>query len=341
MPHSGGGGSHSGGSSSSSSHSSGGSHSGGSSTRVEKHNFPGAIRYVVYDRSTGEYERVYSNSSSYNAGTTKAQLIVSLIFSMVFIIPGLIGFVSGAYMLVTGIFQTSIKPPDDQRIFIIDEYNYVTEKEEKALKEELRAFFDKTGVVPCIEFTYDDYWDNNYSDLTSYAYNSYITRFSDEKHLLIVYSYGYEDKNTGFNEFHWESMYGDNTGKAIGSRKEKVFADILQREFAKANGTKVAVHMVDAFKEFRNGALTGISFPIERLLPGIFLIVWGLLFGLGGGIPGITVYNSYKNGKDKITYKIPSTSKQRTCAYCGCMYFTGTITTCYHCGAPIPAEYGE
>lgn len=59
------------------------------------------------------------------------------------------------------------------------------------LSETLTQFRDKTGIIPSVEFVDDIDWAEDYglNNMENFAYNEYITKFSDEYHLLIVYSY--------------------------------------------------------------------------------------------------------------------------------------------------------
>ena len=97
----------------------------------------------------------------------------------------------------------------DDTVYIYDDYDYITDAQEQELIETLEDFRNKTGVIPSVEVTQDDYWMRNYTSMENFAYDEYVSRFDDEYHLLIVYSFGYEDTSTGFNEFHWHVMWGD------------------------------------------------------------------------------------------------------------------------------------
>lgn len=201
MPHSGGGGSHSGGSHGGSRRSS--RSGGGGSVRTSSKPFSGCRTFVVY-RNKKPTKMIYSNSE-YNKKVSLGELIFTCIFFGLFsIVPAIIMFFSFNFMIDLG--HKPINPPVDTKIQIIDSYDFITPEEENKLMISLEHFYDTTGVVPAVEFTKDEVWSEDYLSCESFAYNEYVTNFNDEKHVLIVYCYGYSNEETGFNEFHWESM---------------------------------------------------------------------------------------------------------------------------------------
>ena len=216
MPHSGGGGSHSSGSHHSShhssSHSSGGSHSSGRGTvKVSSQPFAGSHTFVVYDKS-GASSLVYSSSSGYKAEGDTLSLVSTIIFCLLFIIPGALAVIAGIFLMFSqalsfGMTKTKLPSSIDDAVYIYDRYDYLSEDSENELKGILEDFRDETGIITSIEIIDDELWQKNYADLEAFAYDSYVTKYDDEYHLLIVYSYGYADESTGFNEFNWESMW--------------------------------------------------------------------------------------------------------------------------------------
>lgn len=338
MPHSGGGGSHSGGGGG---HSGGGSSSGGSSVRVSSTPFKGSRTYVVYD-GTGASRLVYTNSNNYHAEMTKGSTIANIVtFALFFALPGIIVLLVGFVMAITsvhfGLAKTKYPKTIDDTVYVFDTYDYISDSEERRLVATLSDFRDKTGVIPAVEFTNDEYWQYNYDDMEDFAYNEYVTTFTDEYHLLIVYSYGYVDSKTGFNEFNWHTMWGDDLGKTIGSKDESYLADELQAEFTRANGNDVPLAVENAMDSLYD-RLTGsfIHFD-EKLISGLGCGFWGLMFG-GAGIGAIiSTISKYRKSKAKgeVTYKIKGTPEIKTCQYCSCTYYAGTVGTCIHCGAPL------
>lgn len=337
MPHSGGGGSHSGGG-----HSGGGhSGSGGSSVRVSSTPFTGSHAYAVYDK-TGSSRLVYVNSRNYHAEMTKGSLIANTILCALFLaIPGIVVLIIGFEMTISsvhiGLSKTKYPKTLDDNVYIFDDFDYIPYDEEQKLIASLTEFRDNTGVIPAVEFTNDEYWQSNYVDMEKFAYDEYVNAFTDEYHLLIVYSYGYEDSKTGFNEFNWHTMWGDDLGKTIRTKDENFLADELQKEFSRANGKNVPLAITNSMDSLY-GKLTGSFLHFdENMAEGLACLFWGFILvavGIGMVRSDISKYKTSKT-KGEVTFKIQGEPEIKTCKYCSCTYYAGTVGTCIHCGAPL------
>lgn len=337
MPHSGGGGSHSGGGHSGGGHSSGG----GSSTRVSSTPFKGAHAYAIYDRH-GNSKLVYANSSNYHAEMTKKDLITNTIFGGVFMLPGVIELIIILFLFASffhfGVKKTEIPSYVDSTVYVYDTQDYVSEQEEKDLAKKLETFRDETGIIPAVEFTEDAMWNYDYVDMESFAYNEYVNKFSDEHHLLIVYSFGAKNNDTGFEEFHWESMWGDDLSKTASSGDEKYLADKMQANLTVANGEGVAAAIADSFDLlYERLNEKGFRPDFEMLLMILFLFVHGgIFFGAGLAI-ALSARKQYKKSQEsgEKTYRITGEPQLMKCDYCGTTYYKGTIGNCHNCGAPL------
>ena len=335
MPHSGGGGSHSGG---------GGGHSGsggGSSVKVSSTPFTGSHTYVVYDK-TGSSKLVYANSRNYHAEMTKGSLIGNtILYSLFFALPGVGVLIMGFVMLVTsfhiGLSKTKYPITTDDTIYVFDDFDYISDIEEQKLIDSLTEFRDNTCVIPAVEFTNDGYWQSNYKEMENFAYDEYVNAFTDEYHLLIVYSYGYEDSKTGFNEFNWHTMWGDDLGKTIRTKDENFLADELQKEFSIANGKDVPLAITNSMDSLYHKLADSFIHFDDDLPAGLGCLFWGLIFGWIGVGMVKAAFSKYKTSKTKgeITYKINGTPEIKTCKYCSCTYYAGTVGNCIHCGAPL------
>lgn len=342
MPHSGGGGSHSGGGhhGGGSHHSSSGSSSSRNNVRVSNTPFHGCHTYAVYGKN-GSSRLVYSDSSNYHAETTKKDVIPTIIFGSIFALPGVVELIIMIVMLVIsvhfGLRVTNVPDSVDNNVYIYDEYDYVTAEEEAELIATLEDFRDKTGIIPAVEFTNDD-WIYEYVDMESFAYNEYVCKFYDEYHLLIVYSVGPDDEEYDFHEFYWESMWGDALGKTARSSDEDYLADRIQANVTRANGTGVAKAIADSFDEFyQKLSAPGLRFDAEKLFIALFLFVHGgIFFGVGIGIIIASVKKLKKSNElGETTYKINGEPVVKKCAYCGTAYYQGTVGNCPNCGAPL------
>lgn len=348
MPHSGGGGSHSGGGHSGGGHS-GGSHSsgsggGGRSVRVSSTPFSGCHTYAVYDKQ-GNSKIVYSDSSNYHVEKTKKDLISGTIFGSVFMIPGIVELIVIIVLFIScfhlGVRKTNVPKSVDNTVYIYDYMDMISDEEEVTLQETLEEFRDKTGIIPAVEFTVDELWNYDYEDMEAFAYNEYVTTFDDEYHLLIVYSYGAVNDATNFNEFHWESMWGDNLSKTASSKDEKYLAKKIQANLTKANGSEVANAIGISFDKFY-GRLNekGFRFDSGKLIISLFLLVHGGIFFAAGLLIVVSTRSDYKMSKEsgEATYKIKGVPEVMQCSYCGTSYYKGTIGSCRNCGASIGDE---
>lgn len=346
MPHSGGGGSHSGGSHSSS-HSSGGSHSRGSSYRASSTPFAGSRTYIVYNNSSSP-RVVYSNNPDYKEGVSKSAYYGTAIFCSFFIIPGLI-----AVLIAIGLFFSSFsigykktKIPDSvsQRIVVSDMENHLHEQEKYDLVETLTEFRDETGIIPSITLVEDKDWYNDYyGDTENFAYNEYITKFPDEYHLLVVYSYSTENKETGFNEYYYHTMWGDNLGKIAKEKDEDKLLKLLERNLAIANGKNVGDAFSTTFTEYLSYfKKKTISMDTGEIVSAFFCMCWGLVFGGSGLAVLLGTRKAYlATEKDNMkVYEVKGTPTIKKCEYCGRGYIVDENgipceQICRGCGAPL------
>lgn len=341
MPHSGGGGSHSGGGHHGGSHHSSSGSSGGSSRRVSNTPFEGSHTYVVYNKHGGS-RIVYSDDKNYHAEMTKKEMIGQVLFGGIFALVGVIELIAIICILISGfrmgVRKTNIPDYVDQSVQVYDELDFITQAEETSLRKSLEEFRDKTGIIPAIEFTVDDAWSNDYLDMENFAYNEYVCNFTDEYHLLIIYSFGYVNNATGFHEFHWESMWGDNLSKTASTSDENYLADTIQENLTRANGKGVSNAIGQSFDTFFERLnRKGYYLETEMIFVCLFMLVHGGIFAAAGIAVSIEPIKKYKTSKEQgeETYKIDGTPVVLDCEYCKTPYYKGTIGNCKNCGAPL------
>ena len=214
MPHSSGGGSHGGGS-----HGGhhGGSHYSGYRSNSYSHRSATSRRrtsyhtrrYVYYHRNTPNY--VYAGSD-FKPGFT--------LFKVLFII---IILAAGFFLLRRAI--PHVPKYSDHKIVIKDEVNVIGNKDD--IMPELEAFQKKTGITPSIITIPNEKWMSGYASLEDYAYDRYLSEFSDEMHWLIVYSQP-DIKQSKRMYWYWEGMQGDNTDNVLTSSYTKHFNSLFQ-----------------------------------------------------------------------------------------------------------------
>ena len=231
MPHSGGGGS-----------SGGGFHSGssGSSNHVSSHYFPGARRYRKYYTDGRPDEYVYANSKP--SKTSLSSLIVITVMGLIFI-------------LAAGFAVYSDKPR-----FLVPKYSddpaihdlIGAIEDRKELLELMKTYNKATGICPVIYTVFDEEWNRDYENLEKYAYDKYVSNFSDEQHYLIVYSVPVKAAEVGpdgiltSSEFKWESMLGDETDLILTESVSNKIGKAIQNDLKAGKGPGKA--FVSGFK---------------------------------------------------------------------------------------------
>lgn len=212
MPHSSGGGSHGGGSH-------GGGHHGGyhgssanrdNSTRTSSRPFRNSRRYTYYHRGT---QRSFYAGTDFKPGFQISKILVLLPLILI-----------GLFLLYREI--PHIPSYSDHKIVIKDEADVIS-NEDKVMSE-LKAFQTKTGITPSVITIYNEVWMGSNPSLEDYAYNRYLSEFSDEMHWLIVYSQPNvkQDKRM---YWHWEGMQGDKTDSVLTVNAANSFNNDFQR----------------------------------------------------------------------------------------------------------------
>lgn len=330
MPHSSGGGSHSSGgsshssggsshSSSSYSSSSGGSYSSSSRSNIKtsKEYFSGSTRFVRYRNNKAEY--IYANQDI-SRRFRLPQFLLSLIY-----IPF---WVSGIFILVTSFSNPAKLKPYETQIIIEDELQILDKTDD--LEKTLYNFRLKTGIVPGIITVENKTWLPYYNDLASYAYDRYVNMYEDEMHWLIVYS---EDGNMVFNDWYFEGVMGYDTDPILYSKILDAFNEELNRSLTARTKYTVSQSFINAFEKI-DSKLMRPRVSWEELGMGFFV----LIFTLGHyTIMAYASNGSYRKYKGYI--KCPVNGFEEKCDYCGGVYFTGTKTTCPHCGAPVKIKH--
>ena len=314
MPHSSGGGSHGGGSH-------GGSHGGyggGARHRVSHSSFPGATRYVYYKNNQPVI--VYAD---YDVRQQRSPFRFVL---LLFYIPFFLVFGIGMGKSMVNI-PTKVKVDYDDRIVIEDRIDVIGNEDK--LEDTLEEFLDKTGIAPAVITVNNEDWNKNYTSLENYAYDLYVNHFDDEKHWLIVYSQPV-NAGSGFNDWYWEGMQGDDTDKVLTQRTTSVFNSTLQKNLL-AESPDEAIR--DSFESFT---------PVVMKV----YINWGMIplmlivFGFLGVHCFFMVFYKQKDSKylkDAIVCN-EEFIRQETCNYCGGVYVVGHHLSCPHCQAPVQAH---
>lgn len=223
MPHGVGGGSHRSGGHHSSHHSS--HHSGGSSgsyVRTSTTPFPNCRRFRYRHRSG--YRYIYSNAAP---SSSKAASIFTLIFLLPFILADVIIFpILGQFIFPPKKLNPEYQVPSS---YISDERNVIDNEDE--LNKALDAFRVKTGICPYVVTVNTEQWNSFFTTLEDYSYDRYVNSFRDEQHLLLVYSLPAEPDPSGYEDWEWYLMAGDDTDFILNQGVSDKLLDDFQRNF--------------------------------------------------------------------------------------------------------------
>lgn len=289
MPHSSGGGSSGGGFHSSSS---------GSSNHISSHYFPGARRYRKHYSDGRPDEYIYANSKP--AKTSIASIIIVIIMGLIF--------TAGAGFAVFSERPRFLTPEYSDEPAIHDTVGVFEDKSE--LLELMKTYNKTTGICPVIYTVFDEEWNREYNSLEKYAYDKYVSNFSDEQHFVIVYSIPAQaakfnpGKAVTSSEFMWEAVQGNDTDYILTKSVFKKIGKAIQKDLEDEKGPQAA---------FITGFQVAIKNAESMLTPNspkrIFSLVSGsmpLLICLGVFIPLVIImFKSYKKDLAMTIDEVP------------------------------------
>ena len=313
MPHSSGGGHGGGGFHGGGFHS--GSHSSSSSrvstVRYSRSYFPGAICYVYYDR---RFRPHVWYADRYQNGQKRASWITVIVMAIILLVPLV-------FILFSGIHKSSpLKMNYDNTIKIVDTADVLTAEQEEALSKTFIEFRELTGITPAFESVSDI----SYYDLENYAYRSYVLKFNDEKHWLIVYS----DISNG-SDWAFEGMQGNDTDPILTTYlTDKFNEEVLEGLINKSSDPFTAFN--NAFTSF-NGYVMKPYYHLETGMI-VFAVLWTCIMGYC--ITSQIMNNIIAiNIKDSVT--LEEEPELKKCPYCDSPYYAYTIDRCPKCGGEV------
>lgn len=331
MPHSSGGGSHGGGYHSSSSHSysrssssSGSSYSSGPSEKsFSRHPYPGASRYVYYDRR-GRYHNIYHEGFTERADSLSC--VVGCAIVGLIVIPLIL------VMLFIGVEipRKVDLSKYESVVFVHDEHDLIDNDNE--VYKALVKFQETTGVTACVEVVNEEDSEGYYS-LENYALSKYLMEFNDEYHWLIVLRIPESNPESGFVDWDWEGMIGDDVGRAVNSDAEDNMTVLMQSNLLRCeNDTrKMGKAIADTFNSLCETVMTPV---IHYVLIAVAVII----AAFGGLFIWVILSDYFIHKKMERAVMVSANAKEAECKYCGCAYIVGSISVCPHCGAAIPAH---
>ena len=199
-------------------------------------------------------------------------MIVQMVFFVPFIIIGL-------FLLVTGIGE--LFPPRPlvqtaayEQYHIEDTLDVIDNEAE--LEAVLQQFQDKTGICPYIVTVDTSIWKNKFPSLEKYAYDTYLRKFSDEKHFLIVYSAPVNSDPANAGDWKWEGMQGNSTDPILTERNMEKFNRRLYNSLE--SGMPVGAALCEAFDESLGYLMNAGGNISDGLMIIAMAVFWLLIF---------------------------------------------------------------
>ena len=292
MPHSSGGGSSGGGFH--------GGSSGGSSNHISNHYFAGARRYRRFYTDGRPDEYIYANSKPGKTGISA--LVILALMGIIFMGATLFAAFSDKPKFIVP------KYSDDPAIY--DDVGLMEENEKSELLLLMKDYNKLTGICPVIYTTFDEEWNKQYTSLEKYAYDQYVSHFSDEQHWVFVYSIPANAAKfqTGgivtSSEFMWEAIQGDETDPIITESAFDKIGNAIQKDLKAGKGPAAAFitgfnnAIASAESKLNPNPGTKIFRTVTGLIP--FILVTGIFIPLW-----IFAFKSYKKEKTMNYEEVP------------------------------------
>lgn len=291
MPHSSGGGSSGGGFH-------GGSSSGGN--RVSTHYFPGARRYRRYYSDGRPDEYIYATSKPTRTGISA--IVILAIMGIIFMGASLFSAFTNKPRFIVPVYS------DEPAIH--DVVGVMEDSDKKQLLSLIKEYNKLTGICPVIYTTFDEEWNREYASLEKFAFDKYVSNFSDEQHWVFVYSIPAQDAkfNPGglvtSSEFKWEAIQGDDTDPIITESAFNSIGRAIQRDLKDGEGPGPAfIHGFNiayslAKNKLHPNPVSAVFSTIASLVP--FLLVAGIFIPIF-----IFALKSYKKDKAMSCEEVP------------------------------------
>lgn len=269
--------------------------SGNSQTKYSKNKpFRGARRYY-YVNAMGV------THSFYYAGVPKKRSLTSVIIPPILFV--LVGIVM-ATIIFTMVIPAKLKPSKCtfSGVYISDQDDLFSDREEELLKESFKAFYDKTGIEPYLYAFESSNLPSKYGSETNqkamedYAYDIYVNTFPDEGHFMILYS---ETRNSDeITDWIWVDMAGDDTNDLIDDSAFVDFQSSMQRYLRNdsiPNGEAIAKSFDESTKTIMKPSVLQLLF-----LSIFFLFFLGLpIYACVSNVKEVRETNQYCDYRDK------------------------------------------
>ena len=292
MPHSSGGGS-----------SGGGFHGGsssGSSNHISNHYFAGARRYRRFYSDGRPDEYVYANSKP--GKTSIGSLVLIAVMGVIFMMACGFSIFNDKPKFIVPIYT------DDPAIY--DDVGVMEEKDKDEIRALLKEYNQLTGICPVIYTTFDEEWNKDYKNLEKFAYDKYVSNFSDEQHWVFVYSIPATDAKfqpgglVTSSEFKWEAIQGDETDNIITESAFDKIGNAIQKDLKAGKGPGTA--FITGFKTALESAEKKLNPSAGKAIFNTLMSCVPLLITVGIFVPlFILMLKQYKKDKAMNYEEVP------------------------------------
>lgn len=271
--------------------------------------FPGALCYVYYDRAYNPH-LVYTDKK--HEKNNKTNLISCLVIGILLILPILFAICTGFHS------PKKLKADYDTTIVIDDSADYLNEQEESNIRLTFQKFYDVTGISPALEVINTEHG-THYSSLEDYAYNSYIRRFKDEKHWLIVYA-------TKTSYWSFEGMQGNDTDTILSNTVTSKFDKTLYNDLTM--NMPLDESLADSFDTITPNIMKPYFYVDSGAI--MFSVACGLVFG---GLLVYLIVDTVRARRLDKAVEVTANPTLKKCPYCDSPYYVGSVKKCPKCGA--------
>ena len=228
----------------------------------------------------------------------------------------MIGLFGAFFLFITGMSMGLSTPkrlneqydwPDNR---VCDDIGIIDDRYENDLEDTLEEFNDATGICPVIRTMYVEDYEDEYSDLESYAYDRYIRDYDDEQHYLIVYAVPEDDVQPFLSgdlevpDYYWEIMQGDDTDNICTENMDNWLIREVQNGLE--DGRDPGEVFNDAFTGFTAKAKGMIAKRFNPRMLGVLVFI-GAFFAL----PIIAMIKNMKKEKEFEYEEVPLTDEDR------------------------------
>ena len=145
------------------------------------------------------------------------------------------------------------------------------------------------------------------------------------------------NSNREWEDWYYEGMQGDNTSSIITTSIGEKFTDRVVDNLTARSKMSIADSFIDSFDYIESNGLMGKDASYDLIVVSIILLAFSVYTFYGSVVEPYVQYN-----KNKDYIECPKGKPiEDTCDFCGGVYVIGSVNSCPHCGAILPAHDSE